>query len=349
MQSMTNPLLNIEALPNFSAIQPADVVPAMESLLAESKSQIESIVKDFQESGSVSYDSLLQPIANIDDRINSVWSPVSHLNAVMNSDELREAYNGCLPLLSEYSTWVGQNKGLYQAYKALQDSADYRDQLTSEQCKVVDNAVRDFHLSGVDLPEDKKKRFAEIRNRLSELTSKFAENVLDANQAWSKLITDVEELKGVPESSLEAFKHAAESKEQQGYWLTLDMPCYLAVMTYCENQKLREEMYYAYNTRASDQGPHGGQWDNTPLMNEILALRHELAGILGFNNYAECSIATKMTETTDLSHAIELASFFLKTSDNEHTSIKAQKLIGRYIWLWYRFTCSHKYTLLQLV
>lgn len=296
---MSNPLLKIDSLPLFSHIQPEHVVPAMDQVLEESKAAIEALVESFASGAPVTRDTLLRPLDDIDDRFNSVWSPVSHLNAVVNSDALREAYNACLPKLSAYSTWVGQNKGLYDAYKALQDSDAYRSELTQAQRKVVDNAVRDFHLSGVDLPEDKKKRFGEIQHRLSELSSKYGENVLDANQAWNKLVTDKSELAGVPDSSLEAFEHAAQTKEKQGYWLTLDIPCYLAILTYCENQALREEMYYAYTTRASDQGPSAGQWDNGPLMNEILALRQELAEVLGFNNYAECSIATKMTESTD--------------------------------------------------
>ncbi|MDX1692407.1 MAG: oligopeptidase A [Ketobacteraceae bacterium] len=296
---MSNPLLSTDTLPLFSRIRPEHVVPAVEQVLSESRAMIEALVESFAGGTPVTRDTLLTPLDDIDDRLNSVWSPVSHLNAVVNSDALREAYNACLPKLSEYSTWVGQNKGLYDAFKSLQSSEDYHKVLTSAQRKVVDNAVRDFHLSGVDLPEDRKKRFGEIQHRLSELSSKFGENVLDANQAWTKLITDKNDLAGVPDSSLEAFAHAAQAKGEEGYWLTLDMPCYMAVLTYCENQSLREEMYYAYTTRASDQGPFAGQWDNGPLMQEILALRQELAEILGFSNYAECSIATKMTENTD--------------------------------------------------
>lgn len=296
---MSNPLLSIEPLPTFSNIKPEHVVPAVETVLDESKAAIEALVESFAQGAKVCKESLLLPLDEIDDRLNSVWSPVSHLNAVMNSDALREAYNACLPKLSAYSTWVGQNQGLYQAFKTLQDSPEYKTALSTAQRKVVDNAVRDFHLSGVDLPDDKKQRFGEIQHRLSELSSKYSENVLDANQAWTRLIIDVEELSGVPESSLEAFKEAAQANDKEGYWLTLDMPCYLAVLTYCDNQALRKDMYFAYTTRASDQGPNAGEWDNGPLMSEILALRQELAEILGFKNYAECSIATKMTETTD--------------------------------------------------
>lgn len=316
---MSNPLLVIEALPKFSQIEPKHVLPAIETVLAESKAAIEALVDSFANGQPVNQQTLLQPLGDIDDRINSIWSPVVHLNSVMNNDELREAYNACLPKLSEYSTWVGHNKGLYQAFKTLQDSPGYQNDLNVAQRKVVDNAVRDFHLSGVDLAEAEKKRFGEIQHRLSELSSKYGENVLDANQAWTLLITDVKQLAGVPESSLAAFAQAAKDNDKEGYWLTLDMPCYLAVMTYCENQQLRQDMYYAYTTRASDQGPFAHQWDNSPLMDEILSLRQELAEILSFANYAECSIATKMTESTD-----QVITFLTDLAEKSHSAAEKE-------------------------
>lgn len=295
---MTNPLLAIEPLPRFDAINIADIVPAVTVALQESRDQIDAMVAGFGEGNAVTSASLLQVMGDIDDRLNSLWSPISHLNAVQNSDELREAYNACLPLWSEYSTWVGQHKALFEAYKSLQDSSDFKN-LNQAQRKSVDNAVRDFTLSGIDLPDAKQQRFGDIKRRLSELSSQYGENVLDATQGWHKLITDVTELQGVPESNIEAFKAAAQAADQDGYRITLDIPCYLAVMTYCDNQALREELYQAFTTRASDQGPNGGQWDNAPLMDEILALRHELAQLLGFAHYADLSLATKMTTSTE--------------------------------------------------
>ncbi len=212
-----------------------------------------------------------------------------------NSPELREAYEQTLPLLSEYSTWVGQHEGLYKAYRDLRDGDNYAT-LNTAQKKAVDNALRDFELSGIGLPAEAQKRYGEIAARLSELGNLYSNNVLDATMGWNKLVTDVADLAGMPESALAAAQAQAQAKEQEGYLLTLDIPSYLPVMTYCDNQALREEMYRAYSTRASDQGPNAGKWDNSPVMAEILALRHELAQLLGFDSYAFKSLATKMAE-----------------------------------------------------
>ena len=179
-----------------------------------------------------------------DDELNQAWSPVGHLNGVLNSDELRDAYNACLPLLSAYSTEMGQNKDLCNAWKKLRDSAEYPT-LSKAQQKAIDNALRDFHLAGVDLPAEKKARYGEIRKRLSELTSKFGENVLDATNAWSKLITDKAELAGLPDSALDLLAQQAQTEGQEGYRITLDFPSYMPVLTYGENRTLREEMYRA--------------------------------------------------------------------------------------------------------
>ncbi len=190
-------------------------------------------------------------------------------------------YEQSLPLLSEFSTWMGQHEGLYQAYKSIKESADFN-ALTQPQKKAIENALRDFELSGIGLPKEKQQRFGEISARMSELSAKYGNNVLDATMGWSKLITDVEDLSGMPQSAIDAAKAIAQAKEQDGYLLTLDMPSYLPVMTYADNRELRKEMSIAYSTRASDQGPNAGQWDNSEIMAEILALRHELAQLLGF-------------------------------------------------------------------
>ncbi|OUS27355.1 oligopeptidase A [Gammaproteobacteria bacterium 45_16_T64] len=293
---MSNPLLAYGELPAFSSILPEHIEPALDQLLAQSRAQLVSILEKARTEG-VSVENFLHPLAEMDDQLEQMWSPVSHLNAVANSDALRDAYNACLPKLSEYSTEMGQHKGLFEAFSQLKQSTDFVD-LTSAQQKVVDNALRDFTLSGIDLESSKQVRFGDIKKRLSELGSKYSENVLDATHAWSKLIGNASDLDGLPASSLAAAKQAAEAKSQEGYLLTLDIPCYLAVITYCENRSLRQEMYTAYTTRASEEGPFAGEWDNNPLMNEILALKHELSQLLGFNNYAERSIATKMTTRT---------------------------------------------------
>ncbi|QHM73382.1 oligopeptidase A [Mixta intestinalis] len=290
---MTNPLLTSFTLPPFSAIQPEHVVPAVEQALETCRAAVEKVVA---QGAPYTWDNLCQPLAEADDRLGRIFSPVSHLNSVKNSPELRQAYEQTLPLLSEYSTWVGQHEGLYQAYRSLKEGEHYA-QLSLAQKKAVDNSLRDFELSGIGLPKEKQQRYGEIAARLSELGSTYSNNVLDATMGWSKLITDESELAGMPESALAAAKAQAEAKGQQGWLLTLDIPSYLPVMTYCDNSALREEMYRAYSTRASDQGPNAGKWDNGPIMAEELALRHELAQLLGFDSYAHKSLATKMAQS----------------------------------------------------
>lgn len=293
--STENPLLAMTGLPPFQHIKPEHVEPAIEAVIKSNREQIEKLLKDNEH---YTWDNLIETLEDMDDRLGRMWSPVSHMNSVVNSDALRDAYNNCLPLLSEYSTEMGQNVELYEAYQAIKDSPEFK-KLDVAQKKIIDNALRDFHLSGIDLPVEKKKRFREIRQQLSKLTSKYEENVLDATQAWSKHITDEKKLAGLPDSALAMAKQAAEAKELDGWLFTLNFPSYYAVVSYADDRALREELYQAYSTRASDQGPNAGEWDNSEIMQDILALRHEVAQLLGFNNYAERSLATKMAETPD--------------------------------------------------
>jgi oligopeptidase A len=292
---MTNPLLTPFSLPPFSAIRPEDIVPAVQSALADCRAAVERVVA---QPGPFTWDNLCQPLAESDDRLSRIWSPVGHLNSVKNSPELRAAYEQALPLLSEYGTWVGQHEGLYQAYRSLKEGAGF-EKLTAPQRKSVENALRDFELSGIGLSPEKQRRYGEIVARLSELGSTYSNNVLDATMGWSKLITDQAELSGLPDSALAQAQAMAQAKEQDGWLLTLDMPSYLPVLTYGDNRALREEMYRAFATRASDQGPNAGKWDNSEVMAETLALRHELAQLLGFDSYADKSLATKMAENPE--------------------------------------------------
>ncbi|MEZ8721199.1 oligopeptidase A [Vibrio pomeroyi] len=292
---MSNPLLTFTDLPPFSQIKPEHVKPAVEQVIEACRNKIEQVLEG---NTSPSWDNLVAPIEEVDDRLGRIWSPVSHMNSVVNSDELREAYESCLPVLSEYGTWVGQHKGLFEAYKAIKGSEAFS-ALNRAQQKTITDALRDFELSGIGLPADEQHRYGEISKRQSELGSQFSNNVLDATMGWSKQITDVAELAGMPESALAAAQAAAESKEQEGYLLTLDIPSYLPVMTYCDNQELRKELYEAYVTRASDRGPNAGKWDNTEIITEQLKLRHEIARMLGFSTYSEKSLSTKMAETPD--------------------------------------------------
>ena len=284
-----NPLIDYPALPPFSQIQPEHVLPAVEQLVAEGRARIEQVLAE----GNFDYAHLVQALDQEDDRLGKAFGPAGHLNAVAQNDALRNAYNSCLPLLSEYGTEVGQNAALCAAYQALRDSEQWST-LNEAQQKDIDNTLRDFRLSGVDLPEEKKAQYMANSKRLSELTSQFSDNALDATQAWSKHITDESELDGLPDSAKAGAADRAKADEKDGWLLTLDAPVFIAVMSHCKNAELRKEMYTAWTTKASDQGPQAGQFDNAAIMDEILALRHKQAQLLGFANYAEESLATKM-------------------------------------------------------
>ncbi|WP_372869966.1 oligopeptidase A [Shewanella sp.] len=289
---MTNPLLEPAKLPPFSAIKPEHIQSAVKQAIGHCRAEIERVLA----AGDFSWQGLVAPLEEADDRLSKLWSPVSHMNSVLSTEEWRAAHDACLPLLSEYGTFVGQHDGLYQAYKTLHGSEEFNTLPRAKQT-LIEHALRDFELSGIGLDDAKKARYGEIVKRLSELSSSFSNQVLDATHAWTKLITDEAELKGLPESALAAANAMAEEKELQGYLFTLDFPSYLPVMMYCENRELREECYTTFVTRASDQGPNAGKFDNGPLMEELLALRHELATLLGFESFAHKSLATKMAET----------------------------------------------------
>ncbi|HSQ68588.1 MAG TPA: M3 family metallopeptidase, partial [Steroidobacteraceae bacterium] len=275
-------------LPSFSAVDPATVEPMVRELLEENRRRLAELLA----SGARGWDGLVAPIEQMHHRLSRIWSPVSHLNAVMNSDALREAYNACLPLLTAYHTELAQNVELCAAYQRVLDADG--EQLSGEQRALLEQALRDFRLSGVSLPAERKQRFREVMERLSAVQSQFDDNVLDATNAWSKRVSDESELAGLPATTIDRGRRAAESAGQPGWLLSLDAPNYQAVMTHAESEPLRREFYEAWVTRASDRGPNAGRWDNSALMAEILALRHEAANLVGFGNYAEYSLATKM-------------------------------------------------------
>jgi len=292
----TNPLLQAFDLPPYSAIRPEHVEPAVDAILADNRKAITELLK--QQSGTLSWKGLVLVLDELNARLGRAWSPVSHLNAVCNNAELRAAYEACLPKLSEYATELGQNRALFQAYEALASSPE-AEGFEVAQKTILEHALRDFRLSGIDLPEAEQQRYGAVQMKLSELASKFSNQLLDATQAWTKQVTDEAALAGLTDSAKAQMKQAAEAKGLDGWLISLEFPSYFAVMTYADDRALREEVYAAYCTRASDQGPNAGQYDNGPLMLEILALRQELAKLLGFANYAELSLASKMAETTD--------------------------------------------------
>jgi oligopeptidase A len=285
--------------PVFSKVDPSMVVEQISEAITHCMSVIEDVVN----LGEVSFSNVVSKLEEADDHLSKLFSPIGHMNSVVSSDVLREAHDACLPLLSEYSTAVGQHQGLCDLYKALADSPTF-ETLSVAQQKVVSNGVRDFELSGVALPSDKKKDYARISARLSELASKFSNNLMDSTLAYCKHVTNVDELAGLPQSALDAARQAAHQKDLQGYLFTLDIPSYLPVLMYCDNRALREEMYRAFVTRASDQdgpsvGGEAGKFDNAGIIDESLALKHEISNLLGFANYADYSLATKMADDTE--------------------------------------------------
>ncbi|OUR73531.1 oligopeptidase A [Methylophaga sp. 41_12_T18] len=318
---MTNPLLQARTLPAFSDIKPEHVEPALDNALEQAKIFVDDLLIKIKQP---TWQNLAVPMEELDASIDQVWSPVSHLNSVMNSDELRVAYNACLPKLSEFGTELGQNEDLYKAYKTLANSTAY-DELDGAQKKVIDNALRDFRLSGVELSQDDRDRFKKISQSLTERTAKFEENLLDATHAWKKHITDETLLAGLPESTKAMAEQFAKRDELEGWLFTLDFPLYMPVMSYADNREFREEMYTAFATKASDQGPNAGEWDNTQIMADILKLRHELAELIGFENHAERSLATKMAQSPEqvLDFLTDLAARSRPIAEKEFEELKS--------------------------
>ncbi len=316
---MSNPLLDFNSLPRFSRIQPSHVEPAIDTLLKQNREQVRKLLKTVERPD---WHNFVEPLEEMEYRLSRAWSPVSHLNSVMNSEELRAAYNACLPKLSDYATEMGQNEELFQAWQAVEANSTGLD---GAQRKLLENTLRDFRLSGVDLPDGRKKRFGEIASRLSELSARFEENLLDATNAWSKQILDEKALAGMPSTAVDLARQTARNRGMDGWLLTLEYPSYMPVVTYADDRELRRELYEAYATRASDQGPDAGRFDNSAIMDEMLALRHEMAGLLGYANYAELSLATKMARSTDevMSFLHDLAARARKQGERELEELRA--------------------------
>jgi oligopeptidase A len=289
----SNPLTDWDVLPPFEHIRAEHIEPAVAAVLAENRAQLQKL----EVLAGPSWENFIEPLETLDDRVHRAWSPAVHLNAVLNTPAIRSAYNACLPKLSDYGTELGQNAALHRRYVALKQGADWQ-QYSAAQRKLIDDALRDFRLAGVDLPVDKKARFRAIMQELSGLEAKFEENLLDATQGWYQQVTDSAQLAGIPETALQrAFQEAAD-RGLDGWVFTLDYPSYSAVLNHADNRGLRAELYRAHVTRASDQGPTAGRWDNTLVMRDILRRRHEAAQLTGFGNYAEYSLASKMVKGT---------------------------------------------------
>lgn len=288
---MNNPLLDFSGLPRFAEIRPEHVAPAVDQLLAENRALIARLLSDVS---APTWDNFMQSLDDANERLSRAWGQVGHLNAVMNSPELREVYNANLPRITQYYAELGQNLDLFNKVKAIRGGAEFAT-LSAARQKIIENELRDFRLGGAELPEEQKARFLAIQEELSTLSSKFSDNLLDATNAYTCLVEEEAEVSGIPGDDLQAAREAARSAGKDGWLFTLKAPSYLAVMQYADNRELRERMYRAYSTRASEL--NDTKFDNSRLMTDILKLRAEEAGLLGFANYAELSLATKMANT----------------------------------------------------
>jgi oligopeptidase A len=292
--SASNPLLSYSHLPPYRHILPEHIEPAVAAVLQKNREELNAILANQTE---FTWENLIQPMEHMSDRIDRVWGLAGHLNAVVNSEVLRAAYHACIPMTSDYCTEIGQNETLFRAIQSITQSKHHA-ALSPAQKKVLEHELRDFHLSGVDLPPEQKQQYRDIQQALSELTHRFEEHVLDATDAFEKIVVDESVLAGVPEQAKAQARQAAERKNQSGWLLTLEAPCYLAIMMYADHRELREEFYRAYVTRASELGTNPA-FDNTTIMSDILKLRQQLAELLSYRNFSELSLATKMAKKTE--------------------------------------------------
>jgi oligopeptidase A len=287
-----NPLLDFSDLPRFADIRAEHVSPAIAALLEENRAVIAELEKN---TGPVTWDRFVEPLENATEKLGRAWGIVGHLNAVVDTPEMRAAYNENQPAITEFWTELGQNLALFAGYKALQQAPEFAS-LPQARKTIIQNAIRDFQLSGAELAEDKKLRYAEIQEKQAALSTKFSENLLDATNDYGLFIEDVAELKGLPEDVLQAAKSAAEADSKTGYKFTLHFPSYFPLLQYAENRHIRETIYRANATKASELGSKA-EWDNSDIMAELLRLRKEEALLLGYQNFAEVSLVSKMAES----------------------------------------------------
>jgi len=325
---VNNPLLQIDELPAFDKIEASHARPALETVLAENRAHLLELTAQ----PAPTFATLVVPVEELSYRLGRVWSPIGHLNAVANSAVMRAAYNECVPLLTEYASELGQNEKLYAAYAYVLKHEG--DRLEPPQRKLVENALRDFRLAGVDLPPDRKARYREVMQQLAQLGTKFSENVLDAGRAYTRNVTNEAELAGLPANAVDRAAADAREANQLGWLLKLDQPTYMTVMTSAESEQLRRDIYEAWVTRASELGPSAGRFDNGPLIAELLPLRHELAQLLGFGNYAEYALATRMAKSIKhvLSFLDDLARRCIPAGRQEFSDL--EEFAGRKLNAW---------------
>ncbi len=286
-----NPLLDFSGLPRFSEIQPAHVGPAIDTLIAESETVLSRVLAQTE---APTWAGFVAPLEDANERLSRAWGQVTHLNAVVNTPELRDAYNANLPKITQYWAALAQNDALFAGYKALRASPEF-EALSPARQKIIENELRDFRLGGAELPPQDKARFLEIQENLAATGAQFEQNLLDTTNTFGHFVEDAAELRGLPEEVLQAAHEAALQDQRTGWKLTLHAPCYGPVMQYAESRTLRQALYYSYATRASEFGKP--EWDNTPLIRKLLQLRTEEAKMLGFESFADLSLQPKMAES----------------------------------------------------
>lgn len=294
-----NPLLQATGLPAFAHIRPEHVEPAVLETIESSRAELEQLIETASQSAP-DFEALILPLEALGDRLHRVWAPVRHLQSVANAPELRAAYDACLPALSRYATELGHNQRLYQLYQRLStEQAAQQKGVREGGARLLQLAIRDFTLAGVHLPEEQKARFKAVMEELAQTEALFEHNVLDSAAAWSLHISDAERLKGVPAHVVEAAAELARESGKEGWILQLDQPTYVDVVTHADDRELRHQLYRAWSTRASDQADYSPDNDNSAVMERILALRHEAAQIVGYADYADYSLATRMAKSAD--------------------------------------------------
>ena len=289
--STDNPLLISHDIPLFREITPSHIQPALESIITENQQAIELLAK-IENPG---WDTFIHPFEELDERLSKMWDTVSHLNSVIDDEKFRDSYRNCLPIISDYASSLAQNEDIYKQYQSVRDS-DAFNSFDQAQQKLVDNALRDFRLSGVALPDGKKERYKEIQSELSTLSNRFEQNLLDATDHWMLHIVDEEKLSGLPDTAIALAKDQAEQKEIEGWVFNLQAPSYIPFIMFADDRSLRQQIYQAYVTRASEMGPDAGRWDNSEIIDNILSLRREKAALLGFDDYVDLALQTRMAE-----------------------------------------------------
>lgn len=317
-----------DSLPRFSDIDPAAIPAMMKQAMDDNRERLKTLLNA---QTAYTWANLLQPLEDMGDDLGKKWSPIAHLHGVMESEALRKAYNAVLPELTNYFTEVSQNEKLYQAVAAIAESPAFA-QLDKAQRKIIENDLRDFKLAGIHLPADQKAHLAELEQTLSQLTTTFSEHLLDATNAWILAVTDKAKLDGLPAQAVQLAIENAKKRNMEGYVFTLDFPSYSTALKYLRKRDLRKTLYEAYVTRASDVGPTAGKWDNSTVMEDILKVRHEIAQLVGFPNYAAYSLATKMAkDPNDVMHfLIDLLEKSKPIAEREYqeVAVLAKKLDG---------------------